>query len=177
MTPRRRALYALVVFLLGLGAWRVARWLLPSEADRLAEQVEGLARRVLAGELEAVLDHVDLERWPLAASAMGEVRTFGPEDAERLLREGRRALDWFPLESAAIDVVDSDVGGELGEDRGRVSVRFSFEDEGQRYADVFDLDLRRVRSAGAPDRWVLTGVHLRTPTDPDRLGGALRRSL
>jgi len=166
---RRSLLFVVAGVALALLTWRIARWLLPSEADRLAEQIHALAQRVLAGDLEAVLDHVDLERFGLRATALGEERTFGPEHAERLVEQGREALSWFPLERATLDVTESDVSDERP-DEARVTVRFAFEDDGERYADEFDLDLRK-----AGDRWVLVAIHLRTPRDPSRLGAPLRR--
>jgi hypothetical protein len=174
-TPRRRTvLFVVAGVALALATWRVARWLLPTEADRLAEQVAALGQRVLAGDLEAVLDHVDLERFGLRATALGEGRTFGPDDAERLLAQGRDALDWFPLERASIEILGSEVtDSEVSDERpdeARVAIRFAFMDDDQRYADDFDLELRKVG-----DRWYLVAVHLRTPRDPSRLGGALRR--
>lgn len=168
MSPRRRALLGAAFVVVAFLATRIGLWLLPSEADRLAEQVEALGRRVLVGDIEAVLEHVDLERFGLRAAAMGDERTFGSEDEDRLVAQAREAASWLPLEKASIDVVDCEIAdGE--DDRAAVAVRLSFTDDGERYADVFDLVLRKHEG-----RWFLTEVRLRVTRDSATLHGGLR---
>lgn len=173
MPARRKLLYAVLFAALAAIAAVGVRRLFPSEADRLAERIEALGRRVLAGDVEAVLDHVDLARFGVRATAMGSVRTFDESDEERLLDGAREAARWLPLERAVIEVVDAQVvdaeAGEGGRDRASVALRLSFTDEGQRYADTFDLTLQRTGG-----RWYLTAIALRPSPGqlaPYRMGG------
>ena len=169
MSRRTRRLLVAGAALAGVSlVWQLFG-LIPTEADRVAERVEALGRRVLAGDVEAVLGAVDLARFGLAASAAGETVRFGEGDEDRLLGRARQAAEWLPLQRASLTVTESEVGEDRdGAPLARVTLRFAFEEEGTHYADDFALELRK-----ADRRWVLTAVRLVGQPDPGRMPGGV----
>ena len=152
MTLTRRRRIVLLVLLAGgalYGTLRLVRLLFPTEADRLGEHVLAVAEDIRKGEADRILALVRLDEVDFVASAHGYQVRFEAGDDERLVSRVAEAGDYLPLERIRLTVEDS----EIEADEGRVRLGMTFTDEGKRYADSFDLHLRR-----AGRSWVLTSV-------------------
>ncbi len=149
---------AVLAFGLSYGVCRVADWLITTDEERIAAQLEALAAQAREGRLEELLADVRLADFGLSVGGWGEVYSFGAGEEEKLLAKGREWSRWEAVRTLRIKADEDDV--KVEGDRARAEADLLFEEGGRPWRQPARILFRK-----QGDRWYVTAVELVRPDE------------